>query len=267
MDLVTQELARNYEKWGVRSYYMLEDTFNDSNDKIQAFARFARGLPFRLRFAAYLRPDLLWAHPGQAETLQEAGLISAFLGVESLSGEASRLIGKAWSGQHAKDWIPRLYHDVWKRGTTFCVGLIAGIPPEIRDDLMTTHQWAVDQALPSWRWHVLAINRDRHGAWVSEFDRNADQYGFGWYTENGLTRWKTSYMTWRDCKNLKDELTTLGKPYQKQDCWGLIERGTYGYDLDEDKDLRMVDIDNMEAAGRRQSFLKRYVASVSALPS
>jgi len=267
MDLVAQELAYNYEKWGVRNYYMLEDTFNDNNDKIGTFAQFARDLPFRLRFAAYLRPDLLWAHPGQAEKLQEAGLISAFLGVESLSGEASRLIGKAWSGVHARDWIPRLYHDLWKRGTTFCVGLIAGIPPDTRNDLMTTHRWAVDHGLPSWRWHVLSINRDQNGAWVSEFDRNADQYGFDWYTENGVTRWKTSQMTWHDCKNLKHELTTLGKPYQKQDCWALIERGTYGYDLDQDKDALMVDIDKEEAAERRQGFLNRYVDSLTALPS
>jgi Radical SAM superfamily len=267
MELVAQELAHNHEKWGVRNYYMLEDTFNDSNDKIEAFVDVVRRLPFRMRFASYLRPDLLWAHPGQAEKLQEAGLISAFLGVESLSGEASRLIGKGWSGTHAREYIPRLYHDVWKRGTTFRMGLIVGIPPETRDDMMTTHQWAVDQGLPNWKWHLLSVNRDSHGPWVSEFDRHADQYGFDWYTDNGVTRWKTSTMTWRDGKTLKDELTTLAKPYQKQECWGLIERGTYGYDLDHEKDVRLVDVDKQDAAQRRQVFLDRYVDSLSALPN
>src|SRR5262249_22395880 len=153
----------NHEKWGTCNYYMLEDTFNDSNDKIEAFTAFARGLPFRLRFSAYLRPDLLYAHQGQAEKLQEAGLISAFLGVETLRGEGSRLIGKAWCGTHAREWIPRLYHDIWKRETTFRMGLIVGIPPETRDDLMATHQWAVDHGLPNWRWYLLGITRDVNG--------------------------------------------------------------------------------------------------------
>lgn len=265
--LVAQELAHNYEKWGIRNYYMLEDTFNDSNDKIDAFARVARELPAPIRFAAYLRPDLVWAHPGQAEKLREAGLLSAFLGVESLGPDASRLIGKGWSGEHAKAWIPRLYHDIWKREVTFRIGLIVGIPPDTSEDLLATHRWAVDSGLPNWKWHLLHINRDQGDAWSSEFDRNADRYGFEWYTENGVTRWKTSCMTWREGKHLLGDLETLGKPFQKQDCWGLIERGTFGYDLDRDKDLRMVDIDKEEAAGRRRTFLDGYVQSVMALPS
>ncbi len=267
IELVGEELAHNYEKWGVRNYYMLEDTFNDSNDKIEAFARVASRLPFRLRFAAYLRPDLVWAHPGQAEKLREAGLLSGFLGVESLGSEASRLIGKGWSGTHAREWLPRLYHDVWKGEVSFRIGLIVGIPPDTREDLLATHRWATDNGLPNWKWHLLSINRDQTGAWVSEFDRNADQYGFGWYSENGFTRWKTSYMTWREGKNLMNELQTLGKPYQKQDCWSLIERGNYGYDLERERDMLVRDVDTEEAARRRKQFLERYTQSVMALPS
>jgi len=264
-ELVAQEMAHNFEKWGVRNYYMLEDTFNDSNDKIDAFARATGRLPFRIRFAAYLRPDLVWAHPGQADKLREAGLLSAFLGVESLGSESSRLIGKGWSGAHAKQWLPRLYHDVWKEAITFRAGFIVGIPPDTREDLLATHQWAADNGLPNWKWHLLSINRDQTGAWVSEFDRGAEQYGFSWYTENGVTRWKTPYMTWREAKNLKDELQTLGKSYQKQDCWALIERGNYGYDLEREKDVLIRDIDTQEAAGRRKQFLDGYTRSVMAL--
>jgi len=267
IDLVAQELAYNYEKWGVRNYYMLEDTFNDSNDKIEAFADVSRQLPFRLQFAAYLRPDLIWAHPGQADKLREAGLISGFLGVESLGRESSHLIGKDWSGKHAKEWLPHLYHNIWNKEITFRTSLIVGIPPDTRDDLVSTHQWAVDNGLPNWKWHLLNINRDQNGAWVSEFDRNADQYGFGWYTENGVTLWKTSYMTWREGKNLQGELETLSKPYQKQDCWGLIERGTFGYDLQQDRDALIVNIDKEEAAERRKRFLNQYVEGLMGLPS
>jgi hypothetical protein len=187
--------------------------------------------------------------------------------VESLNPAASRLIGKGWSGEHAKKWIPHLYHDIWKEEITFRTSLIVGIPPDTRDDLLGTHQWAVDNGLPNWKWHLLNINRDQNSAWVSEFDRNADQYGFDWYTENGVTRWQTKYMNWRDGKNLQNELETLGKPYQKQDCWGLIERGSFGYDLDQDKHMRIEAIDKEEAAGRRKRFLDRYVQSVMALPA
>jgi hypothetical protein len=208
----------------------------------------------------------MWTFPGQAEKLRDAGLVSGFLGVESLGAESSRLIGKAWSGEHARAWIPKLYREIWNREVTFRTSLIVGIPPDTREDMMATHRWAVDSELPNWKWHVLNVNRDHQSGWVSEFDRNADKYGFDWYTENGVTRWKTAQMTWRQAKDLQTELETIGKPYQMQDCWGLIERGTYGYDLAQDKHLYMVKMDRQEAATRRGQFLKRYYDQVMALP-
>ena len=264
---VRDELIQNHERFGTRHYYMLEDTFNDSNDKVNAFSAMSQELPFRIGFAAYLRPDLIWSFPGQAQKLREAGLLSGFLGVESLSPAASRLIGKAWSGQHARAWLPKLYHELWEGEVTFRTSLIIGIPPDTREDLLETHQWAVDSGLPNWKWHVLNINRDQQSTWISEFDRNADQYGFDWYTEHGKTRWKTEVMNWRDAKNLQAELTTLAKPHQRQDCWGLIERGTYGYDLGEDKHQLIVEMDRKDAAMRRGQFLAAYYAQVMALPA
>lgn len=267
VELVRDELVRNHEQFGTRHYYMLEDTFNDSNDKIDAFAEMSQKLPFRIGFAAYLRPDLMWSYPGQAEKLRDAGLVSGFLGVESLGPEASRLIGKSWSGEHARAWLPRLYHEIWKREITFRTSLIVGIPPDTREDLLATHRWAVDNELPNWKWHLLNINRDQSSGWVSEFDRNADKYGFDWYTENGATRWKTAVMTFRDAKNLQTELETLGKPYQVPDCWSLIERGSYGFDLDADKHRLLAKMGaGQEAARRRAQFLERYYTQVMALP-
>jgi hypothetical protein len=266
VELVRDELIQNHERFGTRHYYMLEDTFNDSNDKVNAFSEMSQKLPFRIGFAAYLRPDLIWSFPGQAEKLRDAGLVSGFLGVESLGEQASRLIGKAWSGQHARDWIPKLYHDIWKDQVTFRTSLIVGIPPDTRESMLATHQWAVDNGLPNWKWHVLNVNRDHQSGWISEFDKNADSYGFDWYTENGKTRWKTEVMTWRDAKDIQAELTTLSKPHQMQDCWGLIERGTYGYDLAQDKHLLIVEMDRKDAAARRGQFLSDYCDQVMALP-
>jgi hypothetical protein len=266
VELVRDEIISNHERFGTRNYYMLEDTFNDSNEKIDAFSAMSTALPFRIGFAAYLRPDLLWTYPGQPEKLRDAGLTAAFLGVETLGAESSRLIGKAWSGEHARAWIPRLYHEIWKKEITFRTSFIVGIPPDTRADLLATHQWCLDNQLPNWKWHVLNINRDQQSGWVSEFDKNADQYGFEWYTENGVTRWRTAAMTWREAKDLQTELETMGKPHQVQDCWGLIERATYGYEPAAFRDVLMKNIDRKEGAQRRVAFLQKYHDDVMALP-
>lgn len=266
IEQIRDEVIDNHERFGTRHYYMLEDTFNDSNDKIDAFSAMSRALPFRIKFAAYLRPDLLWTFKDQPHKLQEAGLASGFLGVESLNPQASRLIGKAWSGEHARTWLPQLYHDIWQKQVTFRTSLIIGIPPDTREQLYETHQWALDNGLPNWKWHVLNINRDQQGGWISEFDRNADQYGFDWYTENGQTRWKTQYMTWRQAKDMQKELESMAKPHQVQDCWGLIERATYGFEPEQELHRLIREIDHRDAAERRSKFLHDYVASVMALP-
>jgi hypothetical protein len=46
----------------------------------------------------------------------------------------------------------------------------------------------------------------------------------------------------------------------------LIERGTFGYDLDREKDVLIKDMDKSETAARRKEFLDRYTQSVMALP-
>jgi hypothetical protein len=73
-------------------------------------------------------------------------------------------------------------------------------------------------------------------------------------------------MNWRGAKNLLNELETIAKPYQKQDCWGLIERGSFGYDPDLEKDVYVKDLDKAEAAERRQKFLDSYTQSLFSLP-
>lgn len=266
MSLIEAEMVKNHDRFGATNYYMLEDTFNDSNDKINAFHAMSTKLPFRIGFAAYLRPDLLWTYKGQPEKLHEAGLLSGFLGVESLHPTASRVIGKAWSGEHARTWLPDLWDKIWRREVTFRTSLIVGLPPDRREDMLETHRWAVDNGLPNWKWHLLNINREQGSAWVSEFDRSAEQYGFSWYTEAGVTRWKTEQMTWREAKELQTELETMAKPYQMQDCWALVERGSYGYDLARDRHTKIVDLDKEEGASRRQKFLDDYYRAVSALP-
>ena len=259
MEEIGREMEYNYNKWGVQNYYMLEDTFNDRNDKLVEFSKMVKKLPFKIGYSCYLRPDLLWSNPHQPQLLEETGLIGAFLGVETFGEESSQTIGKGWSGKHGKSYLLELMNNIWQRRVPFKASMIVGIPPDTKEFLLESNQWMVDNQIMDWTWHALSVNRDSNGPWVSDFDRNADKYGFEWINKNGETIWKTPYMDWREAIDLKDEMNEVGKQCRTVDCWNVLERGSIGYNPFDDRYTLMTEVNHAESAERRNIFLQNYL--------
>ena len=262
MEMIREEMITNYNKWKVTNYYLLDDTFNDNQVKLRAFIDMIRTLPFKVNFSCYMRPDLLHAHEETTIELADVGLASTFLGVESLNEEAAAMVGKSWSGKKAKDWLPKLYHDLWKGETTYRLGFIAGLPPDTFRDLMNTHKWMVENRLPNWIWHGLNIQRDASNAWTSEFDRDAEKYGFEWYVEDGAMQWRTPYATSREANDWATALNTYAKPFQKQNCWTLIELGSLGYDVKDVRSKFYREVDWEKVGQQRNDFFQKYKAQL-----
>jgi radical SAM superfamily enzyme YgiQ (UPF0313 family) len=78
-----EEFMHNYERWGVTRYMFLDDTFNDSVDKCRLIQRVSASLPFDLEYWAYIRLDLISAHPETAELLIDSGLKAMTFGIET----------------------------------------------------------------------------------------------------------------------------------------------------------------------------------------
>lgn len=182
--VIKDYLQRNYDKWGVTSYIMLDDTFNDSEQKIDGFLEVTRSLPFKIEYAAYIRADLVHRFDGMAEKLAETGLRGAFFGLESLHPKASVIVGKGWSGKEAKDFIPHLVHNIWKNKITGHCGLIVGLPGETSEDLSKSLAWANTNSINVIFFGLQVANKLHERSYVSEFERNAKDYGF-LFDENG----------------------------------------------------------------------------------
>lgn len=257
MDLIREEIIRNYEKFGTTTYYMVEDTFNAHRERTKAFAEMVKTLPFKLYYSTYLRLDLIARWEEQEEILPESGLIGCYFGIESLNDEAARLINKGWNSKNAKEYLPYI-NEKWKGEVGFRVGLIAGLPPETYDDLVNTHQWCVDSNFPNWEWHPLRIFRNRINTYQSDFDRNAEQYGFEFVNDNGVLIWKTDYCDARKAVDWYDNLKNLAKPYQKLAWMQLIELGGLGYDMHSYKKQLVTDIDWVPINKSRDKFIENY---------
>jgi radical SAM superfamily enzyme YgiQ (UPF0313 family) len=185
-DILKNELVRNYENFGVTNYILSDDTFNDSPQKVEFLHKLFTELPFKIRFACYLRLDLLLRFPDEIKQLKEMGLIGAFFGIETFHKQAAKLIGKGIDPDVAKTTLNRLKLNDWGDDVKIAIGLITGLPYETYDSIEQTKDWLaddknlVDQVVPFPLGVRNPATNTRPQSWDSEFQKNAEKYGFFW---------------------------------------------------------------------------------------
>jgi radical SAM superfamily enzyme YgiQ (UPF0313 family) len=258
MDLVIEEIQHNYENWQTQNYYLLDDTFNADQDRLKLFSNAVQKLPFSIGYGAYLRIDLIHAHPESIELLKLSGLKGAYFGIETFNEDAAKLIGKSWIGKKGRDFLKTLYHDEWNKEVSVHTNFICGLPPERFEDYLETHEWLVETEIPHWNWAPLGINRDSHNEFTSEFDRNSEKYGFDWVLIDGKLQWKTDYCDGETAVKWRHQLNALKAGLIKPGCWDLIELGSFGVDLDWAMTQFRNDLPWEEIGKKRKSFLRSY---------
>ena len=257
-NLIEREFLDNYERFGTTRYFFLDDTVNESDEKIEALADIAQRLPFRLEWVGYNRLDLIGVKKHTIQQLQDSGLRSAFFGIESFHPNASKIVGKGWSGSHGKEFLLEL-KDKWKYNTTFHLSLIAGLPDEDARSLDQTQQWCIDNEMHSWRFACLSISKRPDAVWKSEFDLNYSKYGYQFLDKTNDSSWSNKYWT-EDLAMIKSfELNTARQQYCKTTTYLLGEVASMGYSFDELITKYKHEINWIELRTKKDQFLTDYV--------
>ena len=230
-DHIRESFIRNYNEWGTTKYYFLDDTVNESDEKVQALAEIVQALPFELKWVGYNRLDLIGSKPETIKWLKDSGLKSPFFGIESFHPGASKIVGKGWIGKHGKDFLLRLKEE-WGKDVNWHLSFIAGLPGETREDLQSTLQYCIENDMHDWYFHPLTINRNPDKMWKSEFALNYKDYGYSFTEEHNNFEWKNDYWTYRDVHTYVDELNLASKNYVKYSCWFLSALTSLGHSYD-----------------------------------
>jgi radical SAM superfamily enzyme YgiQ (UPF0313 family) len=182
-DAVTlrEEFLRNFNEYGITHYIFMDDTFNDSSEKLTSVANIVRNLPFQMYVTCYLRIDLLRAHPEQYQILRDIGLSSCQFGIESLNHESLKCIGK---GLHPDKVVNELYKfkdefpEVTTQGSFIC-----GLPYETKESITETANLIMQESFPLDfpTMTPLGISNviNENELWFSEFSREAGKY-YSW---------------------------------------------------------------------------------------
>lgn len=186
-----KEIRNNYDKFGVKNYNLIDETFNDSTEKITKYANVVDKLNFIPTFTGFIRADLLVARPKDREELLRMNMLGQYYGVETFNRESGKAIGKGMETNRLKEGLVdiRKYFEnnnrKLYRGT---LSFIVGLPGETLETLATTQQWLINhwqqQAFYAFSLQIPSHEYDQ----PSKFSRNYAKYGYTVMTDEEIRR-------------------------------------------------------------------------------
>lgn len=225
-EVIYEELLENYTKWGITKYFIVDDTFNDSVDKLQLIRDVVKELPFQPYFWAYTRVDLFHSKPKMIELMYEIGVREINFGIETFHPETAKIIKKG--NPEVKKKSLKLARDVWGKDVRITSNYIVGLPKEPVSSIKETAQWYIDEGhkyLDEISFQALTFVRKfgNQQIFLSDIEKNHEKYGYTLLDDNrgGWTKNDGSDIIVRDqCLTLIEEILTdihaaIGKSHYK----------------------------------------------------
>lgn len=135
------ELRENYEKWGVKSYRLADETINDRTEKLDKFANVVQSLPFSVYLSGFIRADLLISRKDDIELVNAMNLLGHHYGIETLHWESGKKIGKGMNPDRLKEGLISIDKFFRERQRAYfsTISLIEGF--ENDTTLFDTYEW------------------------------------------------------------------------------------------------------------------------------
>jgi len=213
-ETIYRELTENYERWGVTTYWVADDTFNDSTEKLQLILDVINRLSFKPKFIAYTRLDIMHSNFDQVHLLKKIGLTKTWIGIDSFHPVASKVIGKGMQSEKKKELVYKI-GEVWK-DVQIEAGYIVGLPGEGSDFVKEVIDWSLLPDNPLYQLHLnpLRINPPHPGlpnTSRSDIDLNYQKYGYDIPNMEKFWEWikndDTDIKTFTDALLLSNDLT------------------------------------------------------------
>jgi hypothetical protein len=215
-DLILKELLDNYHRFKVTRYIFCDDTFNDSVEKCRMIYEISKMLPFQLEYWAFIRLDLLAAHPETIDMLVESGLRSAFFGIETFNQKTAVAIKKGGSREKLISTISYM-KEKWGDLIHLQASFIFGLPYEDLDSMHQTVAYLTskENRLDTWQVQPLKIRNSKYynkasNGFFSDIDKNFEKYGYQQSGEQLMTdRANMPLLMWKNDYTSFDEVNEL----------------------------------------------------------
>lgn len=219
ISILAKELKHNWDNFKINCYTIVDDTFNESTEKLQAIYQAIKesGVP-NFRFGAYLRLDLIARHPEQIQLLLDMGLNGVFFGIESLNDKSLKSIKKSMPAEEIKSFLIEL-RKAWNNRVTIQTGLIIGLPHDTPETVNEWMKWFESSESPvnSYVVNNLTIYHVGNTAESeSSFLSHPEKYGYTLYEQRETEKlniwakhkkhWKNEHWNEKICADMSSKL-------------------------------------------------------------
>lgn len=260
ISILADEFKRNWDNHKTTKYFLVDDTFNETTEKIQAVIEATKLAGVKIEAFAYVRIDILEKYPEQIKLIKELGIRSVYFGIESLNDASARSIGKGLSSERVKATLHRCREE-WGNEVAIHTNFIVGLPYDTPETITEWAQWVLtDSPADSSMFYPLSLTLDRKNVdssvFYSQFAINAEKYGYKEYKSN----WKNDVWNFEDAtvfaNNLNQQLVESGKmKLAGMDIIGLMN---FGYEFHELKGTPYKNLDKQILNSKYNHMFEQY---------
>jgi|GEM_PF-2043882 len=145
-----RQLQLGYEKWGIKNWRVMDETFNDRPEKLQKYADAVDELGYNPWICGFARGDLVVKHREHWDTYIRLGFLGHSMGIETFNREAGRLVRKGMDPDKLQQGLLdfQAYTDIHApKRYRANIQMICGIPGE---SVESWHQ-SLDWLNTNWR--------------------------------------------------------------------------------------------------------------------
>ena len=268
IDVLREELQSNYDRYGIYTYSIVDDTFNDNDYKIDLILAAVQQLTFQPIFWAYIRLDLL--HSKQHfDKLYAIGVRACYFGIETLNKKAGAIVGKGMIPEKQIQTLQEL-RNTYGNKIALHGSFIIGLPGETIENVTNTFNLVMDETIPLHTFDFKALFIERAGAvaWNSEFALNYEKYGYTKIDDEGShINWQNDCMTRTQAFELENNFRTIAHASNRlhiagQAMWSLMN---YGYSIDYLLNLKHDNVPWHDLSIAKDQYIKQYKQELNKL--
>lgn len=266
-DILREHFINNYERFGTTRYFFLDDTFNDSVEKLEILNNYVfKKLPFKIKFQAYMRLDLINAHRDTIPLLKEMGISAALFGIESLNYEANKTIGKGISLEKILE-VGNILKQEWE-DVYLDSQYIIGLPNDGEKEINEWMNIILDNSFPirSSQLYPLALEKHARKLWTSKFEEEPEKFGYSFPDPNDSFFWiNNKGLSRDDAIRIRGEFNSKWQNYVKPSSLGVEGRKIIGSNINASNQSKWEHVQlwgNDGDLSARLEFTKNYITKL-----
>ena len=241
-EYLAEEIALNYQNFGIDHYYITCSTFNETEEKITDFLQAIEMSGVKIKWTSFARLELLNKQTHLVDDLVNSGLLGFQLGIESTNYESAKSIGKFSNMDYLRECLTNL-----KKIPTLSSNFIFGLPFDDRFRLFNDAFALLDEGLlHSVASTTLTMNDKMFGyedvvPWIDDLQKH--------YSFDENNKWILDGVHEDEYEKVTVEFGKQTVQRSGLPCWHLTYLSSKGYALEDLLKVRIIDFINHVSKG------------------